>query len=112
MPDFEFDTSQLDAARKRLDFNAVRHVVGKEAVRALKSPQSLWPVDTGYSKRNFGYRVSQDQIIITNRADYANYPEQGIPNPRTRGLGARTIRNAEADLIRVADDEIRRQLDG
>ena len=44
--------------------------LGGEMVDVLES--SAWPVDTGYSKAHFGYRVEGDgRVVLTNEAEYA-----------------------------------------
>ena len=73
-------------------------------LEALVGPQSLWPVDTGYSIAGFGFVGSGRDAQLTNRAHYA-----GIVEGKTRAA-ERTL-EAAADAIReaaerAAEDEL------
>lgn len=66
-----------------------RHVFEAIAISIkaqLKGPNSLWPVDTGYSKGKFETRKYGDSILVQNRVYYAgpvNFVERfrsGKPN--------------------------------
>ena len=50
--------------------------LGGEMVDVLEASSSRWPVDTGYSKAHFGYRVDGDRVHVTNEADYAIWVER------------------------------------
>ena len=50
--------------------------LGGEMVDVLEAGSSGWPVDTGYSKANFGYRVDGEKVHVTNEADYAIWVER------------------------------------
>ena len=67
-------------------------VAGDQAVQELKRRISLWPVDSGRSKRGFYAEVRGGEVIILNRLDYAYYVEDGTPNGRTRNAAERTLK--------------------
>ena len=58
-----------------LDVPGARAAMGQEMQRVVQRAASGWPVDTGFSKDNFGFEVEDDAVILTNRADYAGYVE-------------------------------------
>ena len=63
------------------------HAIAREALRALQSPSSPWPVRTGFSKANFGTVIHGDTVDLVNVAEYA-------PEVETRTHAAeRAIRN-------------------
>ena len=72
-----------------------------QAVRALKSSRSKWPWDTGFSRGSFFAVVTPTGVWIRNRARYAGYVEAGIPNGRTRGKAAATLRAARRRILRA-----------
>lgn len=70
-------------------------VIGEEAVKAIK--RGRWPVLTGFSKANFGYRVVHDpsRIQITNRARYADYVE------RRTGAATEALRKYNDQIVKT-----------
>lgn len=107
---FDVDVRVVGYDRVAKEFNRIvspeelGNELGKQLVKALKmSP--VWPVDTGFSKRNFGYRIVKNNVEITNRADYAIYVEE-----RT-GAVLRTLEDYSEQYTRPLDLYIESQWD-
>ena len=81
----------VETAARRLGPRAYEAVVD-EAVRLLKSPASLWPVDTGRSKRAFRRTGTGFQSRVYNPVRYASYVEEQNRRPAARTLAANTTR--------------------
>ena len=78
---------------------------GRAAVRAMRGPGSTWAVETGFSKRVFFVdRVTDDDVVIGNRARYAGYVNEGIPNRRTRHGCENTLRAARRRIITAGEE--------
>ena len=90
-PDIRGDMADLVSSDKR----RITVLLGQ----LLRGPRSLWPVDTGRSKRAFFVQQrAGGAITVLNRAKnrsggraYAPMVEAGYPNPRTRNAIRRTI---------------------
>ena len=78
------------------------------AVRLLRGPRSLWPVDTGRSKRAWRRLGSGLQSIIYNPLSYASYVEgrNGRPAERTLRNNVGTIRRAARETLTATRQEI------
>ena len=78
--------------------------IAREALRAIQSPSSPWPVRTGFSKANFGTVIHGNTVDLVNVAEYAPMVES-----RTHAA-ERAIRN-DLDTNRIGD-AIEKALDG
>ena len=51
--------------------------VAEETTKVLRNKNSLWPVDTGFSKSRFlAEETGKAEVTATNTADYAEYVER------------------------------------
>ena len=66
-------------------------IAGRQAVQELQRRNSLWPVDSGRSKRGFYAEVRGGEVVIINRTSYSSYVEAGIPAGRTRNSARDTL---------------------
>jgi len=90
----------------------MKRAVGKECVKILQSNRSRWPVDTGLSKRSFGWRYNQrkDLIQIINLTHYAVDVEY-VGNTRGGYRPAwNTIKRRMDDLVAAANNAQRTAL--
>lgn len=87
MPELRIDLNQLLGVRV-LSFEA-----GREAVKVLRGPSSIWPVKTGRSKRAFRFTwdAGARRVTIINSVSYAVYVEGRMGQP------------ARATLLRARD---------
>ena len=86
----------------------VKDRLGELGLRELKTGASLWPVDTGFSKRNFYVLIEGERVGFYNEADYAKYVEAGIPARRTEGSAWDTLRRALPEMVKTIAQDWRR----
>lgn len=72
------------------------------AVRALRGSRSLWPVDTGRSKRAWRRLGSGERSMVYNPLSYTSYVEAQNGNP-----GALTLRRHAAGISASALSTVR-----
>ena len=76
--------------------------LGEEVVLSVEGSDSEWPVDTGYSKANFGWTKVDDYAVrMTNEAEYARYHVKA---------GKRTIQGQAGYIARRVDKEVQKRL--
>ena len=74
----------------------------------MRGPSSTWPVETGFSKRVFFVdRVTDDDVVIGNRARYAGYVKQASLTARTRNGVATRLRAARRRIITAGEEAAR-----
>ena len=84
---------ELSSARHR---KRVLHEVAVQSAKTLRGNRSLWPVDTGRSKR--GFYVAANSSVIRNRAPYAVYVER---LGRTRAGARPAQRTVQREFSRI-----------
>ena len=77
------------------------------AVRLLRGPRSLWPVDTGRSKRAWRRIGSGYSSVVYNPLHYASFVEdqQGRPAARTLQRFVGVLRRAARNVLTETDAE-------
>ena len=73
--------------------------------RAIKSPRSLWPVRTRFSRDRF---IAEDtnagEVLLFNSAPYAIHVERAAKSPH-RGAAHRTVERSMQDILRRANQD-------